>query len=408
MSQARWLLAAMIAAVGAVSSVGEEQQNDAFRDGRAAFDRGDFAAAVDRLTEALVRSPGDKRVQGLLLVAGQKLVEREDLKKIPADDLRQIVQQAEMVLDTRQRDIRRALQELKIAQHASQKRTPQETLRACRGVDLVLHVTLGDDAESQRFREYLHSVCANLETAVHSGMLMSPADESRVLGYVAFCHSRWGEAAALWERALVSQPNDDPLRHLAVTARAREQEERSAARTEKCIADVNTAVKENRDEAAVILLKQALIESPGNERLVTLLEEIEERVTLQRRQRLILFHRTSALKARKDGRWLDAARGWLAVLREDPLDAQAQEELDSIRRQWGKQIDPNVGSTHSSVSQERVDASEKRYTLGLIRYADGDLDAAVGHFRACLAENPAHEYARKALERVEEERKPVP
>ncbi|MBK8575927.1 MAG: hypothetical protein IPN90_09710 [Elusimicrobia bacterium] len=104
-------------------------------------------------------------------------------------------------------------------------------------MDLVLEVTLGDDPESQRFREYLHSVCANLETAIHSGMLMNPADKNRVLGYVAFCHSRWGEAATFWDLALKSHPQDDPLRHLAETAKAREKEQQ-LARTEKCITEV--------------------------------------------------------------------------------------------------------------------------------------------------------------------------
>ncbi|MBK8575926.1 MAG: hypothetical protein IPN90_09705 [Elusimicrobia bacterium] len=52
---------------------------------------------MDRLTEALVRGPGDKRVQRLLLAVGQKLMGGDDLDKISADDLRLIVQQAERV-----------------------------------------------------------------------------------------------------------------------------------------------------------------------------------------------------------------------------------------------------------------------------------------------------------------------
>ncbi|MBK8575928.1 MAG: HAMP domain-containing histidine kinase [Elusimicrobia bacterium] len=136
------------------------------------------------------------------------------------------------------------------------------------------------------------------------------------------------------------------------------------------------------------LLKQGLTDSPGDERLLALLETIQQRVALHTRERLILFHRTNALKEQKEGRWMEAARSWLSVLREDPLNAQAREELDVIRRHWGERVDPNGKTNGSLVSQESADASEKFYTLGLISYADGDLDAAVVQFRACLAKKP--------------------
>lgn len=38
--------------------------------------------------------------------------------------------------------------------------------------------------------------------------------------------------------------------------------------------------------------------------------------------------------------------------------------------------------------------------MGLIRYAEGDLDKASAQFKSCLKINPGHDYARKALERV--------
>jgi hypothetical protein len=152
----------------------------------------------------------------LLAAAGQKLLDRDEAGKIPQEDLRRIIAQAEKVMETRRREIRRALGELKVAERASRRLAPQETLRACRGVDLVLDVTLGDDPDSRRFREYLHSVCSNLETALLSGVLVNPADEQRVLGYVAFCRTDWKEAASSWEQALKLQPKDEHLRDMVL------------------------------------------------------------------------------------------------------------------------------------------------------------------------------------------------
>jgi tetratricopeptide (TPR) repeat protein len=376
-----------------------------YKEGQAAYDRGDYSIAVDRLTEALIHSPRDKRISRLLLAAGQKLIDRNEFDRIPADDLQNIIDQAEQVIEGRRRDIRRALDQMKIAERSSQKRTPQDTLRACRGVDLVLDVTLGDDPYSQKFRDYLHSVCANLEAALHSGILVNPADENRVLGYVAFCQTEWDEAVRAWEKALKLQPKDSHLEALLVEARGRKRKAERSALIDRAILEAETAIIEKRDAEALALLQTAMKEVPGESRLILLYEKTQERVSRNARETLVAYHREKAIKAQRAGLWIEAAQSWLALLREDPLDAEAREQIERIRSQVSQRLVSIVNKEEIPPSGDATEASEKLYTLGLLSYADGDLEKASEHFQACLKINPEHAYAQKALERVNEEKR---
>ncbi len=398
-----WVVTGAVVGLWA-GGMGAEPLRDYLQEGRAAYDRGDYPLAVDRLTEAVVRFPTDKRAQRLLVAAGQKMVDKQALDQISLDDLRRMVSDANAVLEKRQKEIRRVLNELKIAQRASDKLTPEETLRACRGVDLLLEVTLGDDPESQQFRAYLRSVCANLKTALDRGILVRPEDEKRVFGYVAFCRSDWAAAAASWEEALKRQPKDLHLRELWTAAKAKEAQHRAEAKTAHVLSAAEAAMAAHEDEEALRLLREAMKEMPGEERLVALYEDTQERISNQSRQQQMADHRRKALANQKAGHWLEAAQQWLAMLNIDPLNVEARENLDQLRRHLSAPL-PQGGATPTAEAEKR---SEKFYTIGLIRYADGDLDNAAAEFKNALEVNPSHEYARKALERVEEERRPFP
>lgn len=344
---------------------------DYYKEGRAAFESGNFLTAIDRLTQALLRSPGDSRCQSLLVAAGKKLIETRSFSKLSLDELEKLVDNASRELETRRHDLRRALTELKAAQRASEAGSAQETLRACRGVDMLLEVSLGDDPESRKVLEYVRSVCANLETSLAAGILVRPFDERRVAGYVAFCRSDWKQAAEAWGQAVSLSPADSHLKELWRSAKERQDREE----------------EQKRDET-----RQQQAERDHNRSLA------QQKETMDR-------HRRLAVEYQNKGEWVAAAQSWLAVLKVDPLDPQAKEALDTAGehlRRFGLGLEiadgKNVG--------DPVEA-ERSYTLGLIRYADGDLNGAAEGFAAALKRNAGHPYARKALERVREEQKPL-
>lgn len=342
---------------------------DYYKEGRAAFEAGNYLAAVDRLTEALLRSPGDPRSQTLLVAAGKKLIESRSLSKMSLDELQRLVDNASRELETRRHDLRRALAELKAAQQASEKGSVKETLRACRGVDMLLEVTLGDDPESQKVLEYVRSVCANLEASLASGILLRPFDERRVAGYVAFCRSDWTEAAEAWGQASALVPSDSHVKDLWESAKKRRDREE----------------EQKREEAKQTQMERDRVRSLA-----------EKKVNMDRHRRLALEHQNNK-------RWVEAAQSWLAVLKDDPLDPQAREALDAAGEQL-RRFETTVQPAASSAPENSAQ-SEQFYTLGLIRYADGDLKGAAESFEAALKRNGRHPYARKALERVREEQK---
>lgn len=403
----KWAAFAGAALFMAIAGAGADSWGEKFyEDGEAAFHRGDYETAVDRLTRALLHHPSDARAQRLLTAAGEALSARQDLNRIPEEDLRAIIDRAERVLDERRREIRRALGALKSARRDSRRTTAEDTLRACRGVDLTLQVTLGDDPDSRRFRAYLHSLCANLEASLHAGVLIQPADEERIRGYVAFCRSEWDAAVGAWGRALESFPHDESLRALWAEAKRRRLETQTAARAADRLQAAETALREGRPDAALKALKEGLAEDPGNERMVALFEKTQARQTAQVRAGRVAHHRAKAIEDQRAERWVDAARSWLAVLSEDPLDEEARDALDGLGHRLETRPAPPPAAGLSSAAD--LAAAEDLYTRGLIRYAEGDLHGAAEQFRACLERCPTHGYARKALDRVNEERRPPP
>lgn len=368
----RGLAGVFVLALCAWSSARAATEPDFYKEGRTAYEAGNYFAAVDRLTEALLRSPGDSRSQALLVAAGKKLIETRSFSKLSLDELQKLVDNASRELETRRHDLRRALGELKAAQRASEKGSPQETLRACRGVDMLLEVTLGDDPESQKVLDYVRSVCANLEASLATGVLVRPFDERRVAGYVAFCRSDWNEAAEAWGKALTMAPSDSHLKDLCEFAKKRRDREEEQKREE---------ARRNQAEQ-------------DRARSLAELKEYMDR------------HRRLALEHQDNGQWVAAAQSWLAVLKTDPLDPQAKEALDRVGEQLRRQgfgAEPAEGKNGG----DPVEA-ERFYTLGLIRYSDGDLTGAAQSFESALKRNARHPYARKALERVREEQKPLP
>lgn len=205
--------------------------------------------------------------------------------------------------------------------------------------------------------------------------------------------------------ALKIQPKDEHLRELWTSAKAKQVQQESEKRITQWINDSNAAIAAHRDEEALLILRGALKDYPGEERLVGLYEKTLERVSKRARDRMTTAQRKKAMAHQNAGRWVDAAQSWLALLKEDPLNMEARENLDLIRRRL-EGTGGRIAVAPKTLPPDVLQQSEKFYTLGLIRYAEGDLDKASAQFKSCLKINPGHDYARKALERVEEERRP--
>jgi len=397
------MLALLLAgAARAACAAAADTADGLYEEGVAMQEKGDFAAAVDRFSRALILRPSDRRIQDHLSAAGRRVVEQDDqLKNMSLADLSALVQQAQRILEDRRRRMAEALERLKLAETESQLSEPAALLRSCRGVDILVEVALGDDDESRRIKDYLHSLCGNLESSLHDGVIADAADAQRVAGYIAFCRSDWGAAVEAWRSALAAAPDDAHLKDLLARAEENDARAREIAETGRQMLEAESLAKTGDPARAAALLETILRRDPTDRNAIHLLEDCRQKIQVEAREAAVRGHRSRAEASERAGRPLEAAQAWIALLELDPLDEDALAHLKRTRNALARE----AAATPASSSRDE-DLSRRLYTLGLIDYADGRLKDAADRFAASVAADASNDFARRALERVRREMAP--
>lgn len=372
-----------------------------FLEGAALGEKGDVSGAVDRYSRALLLRPSDPRIQEALSSAGRRLMEQDDqIKRMSVAELSALVEQARRILDNRRRQMAEAIERLKLAQTESQLSDPQALLRSCRGVDILMEVALGDDDESRRIKEYLHSLCGNLESSLRSGMIVDQASALRVAGYIAFCRSDWTAAAESWRKALAASGPDPRLSDLLSRAEENAARARDLAEAGRLFLEAEALLKDGKASQAAPLLEASLAKDPSNRPALRLLDECRRRIQNETREAALRRHREQAQEHEKKGLLLEAAASWLSLLELDPLDEEAHARLRRTRDVLARDAAP------SSPAPKNEEKSRRLYTLGLIDYTEGRLREAADRFRLSLEADPSNDFARRAGERVRRELAP--
>lgn len=388
-------------ALAAAPAAGADGADALFQEGVSLQQKGDYSAAVDRYSRALLLRPSDRRIQEGLSDAGRRLMEQDDqIKRMSVAELSALVEQAQRILDNRRRQMADALERLKLAQTESQLADPQSLLRSCRGVDILMEVALGDDDESRRIKDYLHSLCGNLELSLQKGLIVQKAMALRVAGYIAFCRSDWTAAAEAWRHALAAAPQDARLRDLLARAEENALRAREIADAARLFLEAETLARAGRPAQAVPLLEQVLAKDPMHRSAILLLEECRRKAQDETLQAAILRRREQARAHERQGLVLEAAGAWLSLLELDPLDAEALAHLHRTRDALSRDL-PSAPSAPRDEEKSR-----RLYTLGLIDYAEGRLKDAALRFERSLEADPSNDFARRAAERVRREMAP--
>lgn len=398
-------------AAGLVALEVAGQEGDAsrlFEEGLAHYQRKDYAVAIDRFTQALLRRPHDREIQKYVIATGQFIVDQESHQKtLPISELQRIVDQAQKILEQRHREMEGILERLKDAHSQSQLQDPKALLGACRGVDLLLEISLGEDPESRKIRGYLHSICENLKKAVDGRILADKEAVHRVLGYIAFCRSQWIKAAQEWEKAAVLNPQDSRLRELLFQARARHKREILQKQITGLMDAAKEKLKAKMHREATATFESVLRLHPTHEEALGLLEKTQSRIREDARKASIHANRELALDRQAKRSWIEAAQYWLNILELDPLHAEARRNLTKIRSGLARSIrnlaEPLARAHPDKNKPADPQKSQELYTLGLLNYSEGNLAKAIDNFKESLELNPSNEFAEKALKRVERE-----
>ncbi len=371
------------------------------------FKKDNFVSAIDCFSRALVFNPEDQKIQSYLLLSGQKLVRQEEEQKYATlDNLQNMVDKAQDFLKVRKQQMEDALRKLKAAYSQSLKENPASLLRACRGVDIMFEVSLGRDEDSQKIKDYLHSLCGSLHDSVQSGLALDVQDMHRVMGYIAFCNSEWGLAVEEWEKALSLAPTDERLKFLLSRARDNQAQAQKIVKMAQLMASAEVKYRQGKAKAAVLLLKELLGLSPTHQEALRLMEKTQEKLQQGIRDKAVAEYKSLAKKHMQQDQWLEAAQNWLGLLKIDPLHEEALLALEKIQKNLAADKKRTVQSKEQSasfVSARQSKKAQHHYTLGILDYADGHLKNAVKHFEKSLTYDPHNHFTRRALDRVRRE-----
>lgn len=395
------------AAAGAIFALGvlafaqiETAEMD-FENGVGYFKAKEFGKAMDRFTHALLLDPGNPSVHNYIALTQQELEKSQAQEGVNPAELQDMVRRAQSVLQARRSQAAKTLGDLKIAYDESELKDPTAYLEACRGIDIVLDVSLGDDSESRLIKHYVKSICSNLEKNVAGKIELDALRIRKIRGYLAYCRGEWSKAVTEWTIAFKDAPKDAHLRKLL--ERAKEQLAKAAAKQK--IVDMmengDAALSSKRFSMAMDIFENVLSMDPYNKgaldhlKLARLNAERSELVAVSKWAQL-------ARERQNHGDILTAARYWFNILEVDPLSDDARRNLAKNKVELTKELQSVLAKSGTlEISPTQRDSEAHRlYTLGLIQYSEGNLAASEASLRKAGDLSPSDEYIRNALKRV--------
>jgi tetratricopeptide (TPR) repeat protein len=372
-----------------------------FQEWKELQERGDFTGALDVLLDILAENPDNAGARKCLKVTTAAIERKSsELDVLAREDRGPAVDRALQALNQEERETRQALNNLRASYENKWRTTPESLLHTCRGVELQMQISLSDDSADQRHKEYLRNLCLSLSSGAAAGVLPADVDIHRVSGFLAYQRLDFDPALTEWKRALSLDPSDRELSGFVreIENEQRKDERRSLSRKKFGLAE--TKYSEGNYRAALGYYREGLALDSTNRFAAEEVKRLEK--MLQREsQRADLGRRIGrAREAQSQGRRQDAAREWLAVLKEDPLNTEARENLGRLSEEWG--VAPPAKAAKSPVRPKAQDKERAAdyYSKGLMEYSRGDLSAARKAFEQCVALAPEDEMAARALERV--------
>jgi hypothetical protein len=188
--------------------IGLEAGEDApFRLWAEKYGQGDLTGAMDALIDALSARPGNAEALKHMDTTSRAIEARaRELDVLAREDRGPAVAHAIRVLNDREQNTRRALDNLRASYEHNWRTTPESLLHTCRGLELQLQITLPDDPHSLRLKQYVRDLSVSLSSGAAAGTLPSEADVHRVSGFMAFQRADRNGAVSEWKKALALGP----------------------------------------------------------------------------------------------------------------------------------------------------------------------------------------------------------
>lgn len=382
------------------SSLWAKESDPLFRPWAERQEQGDLTGALKVLLAVLKDRPGDPGAMSRLGQTTRAIEKRaQDIERLSLLDRNATVARAAQLVQKRDQETREAMINLRASYDHNWKTTPEALLHTCRGVDLQIQITLPDDDAGRRMKEYLNSLCGTLAAESKRGAPPTTANIHRVAGFLAYQRLELDGALLEWAKAKSSAPEDAALADfIRRTEDIRSKEKRRARAQEKTVL-ANQRLSAGEVKSALGLFKEVVDLDPGNTYAADQIQRLTKQLTQQVRRNELGRHRGRAMGFEAKGRSTEAVREWLAVLEVDPMNTEAQERVETLVAH-GPSVRSLPPPSKSSLGPRDPDGASAFYSQGLLLYAEDDLPGAQTAFKQCLALDPSHPLARRAMERI--------
>lgn len=382
------------------SSLWAKESDPLFRPWADRQEQGDLTGAMKVLLAMLKDRPGDP---GAMSRLGQttRAIERRalEINRLSLLDRNAMVERAAQTVQKRDLETREAMNNLRASYEHNWKTTPEALLHTCRGVDLQIQITLPDDEAGRGMKEYLSSLCGTLAVESKRGTPPTTANIHRVAGFLAYQRLELDGALTEWSKAKSSAPEDAALADFIRRTEDIRAREKQRARAQEKTVLANQRLATGEVKSALGLYKEVVGLDPGNAYAADQIQRLTKQLSQESRRNALGRHRGRAKTFEAKGRSTDAVREWLAVLEVDPMNTEARERVEKLVAQ-NPSVRPLPPPSNSSQRQRDTDGASAFYSQGLLLYAEDDLPGAQTAFKQCLALDPSHVLARRAMERI--------
>lgn len=371
--------------------------------------QGDFPGAMDVLLEKLSQSPNDPGALKRLTVTSATIEQQaRELEALAREDRGPAVDLARRSILQREQETRQALNILRASYENKWRTTPESLLHTCRGVELQMQISLPDELAEMRRKEYIRGLCFSLSSGAVAGVLPSEMDIHRVSGFLAYQRMEIPSALKEWKKVLDLDPSDATLAGFVreIENEQKKHERRALARKKFVLAEAKYAAGEYR--AALGYYREGLSLDPANRFAEEEVKRLEDMVRRESQRASLGRRLARAREAEARGRREEAVQEWIAVLKADPLNTEARENLARLSNDWGRSVSPKGTIKHVSQTTRDPEKAAEYYSKGLMEYSQGNLKAARQAFERSVTLAPDDEMAARALERVIRQLKNTP
>ncbi|MBI4056030.1 MAG: tetratricopeptide repeat protein [Elusimicrobia bacterium] len=392
----------------AVMSVSQQLQA-----GKQNFEAGNYSRALDHFFEVLKFAPENIEAKIYITRIGESGRQLEQDARFTPEERKKALEEVALLLQKRKQKLSGLHHDLRqiSRQLESANPDPQGLLKASLSLSRFKELEISDQILRNQSQAYIEVLQAQLRKAIQrGGVFQNPKDVLVARGFLWYYKDDYENALKEWRKALALSPGDSMLREQVEWVSKKKTLRERDQTIQELFKQASALYAKGQYDQSLLYWKSLVVMEPDNKEFQRSMMSAQEKVRKTKSDQKF----RDAKRELERGRLTSASQLFLEVLEIDPTHPQALEELKQIQHQLNQKLasfNQSKKRSGSSLREERAPMeitpspklSEEQYTLGIIYYAQGDLEKARRALEDALQYDPANEKAKNALERIRAE-----